>query len=166
MLLDMFKDVMKSGPLAREPCSGFRVNIMDCKLHEDAIHRGPGQIYPAVREGMRGAIMQAAPVLFEPLQIQLIEAPVEFMGEISKLVGNKRGQLLEMNQTEATVTVKAKIPVAEMIGWSSDLRSATGGRGVSSLVDQMFEKLPGELHEKIRNQIVKRKGLTEAQLGA
>ena len=53
-----------------------------------------------------------------------------------------------------------------MLGWSSDLRSVTGGRGVSSLVDQSFEKLPSELQPKIISQIVQRKGLTAAQLGA
>ena len=89
----------------------------------------------------------------------------EYMGEISKLISNKRGQLLEMNQTEAIVTVRAKIPVAEMIGWSSDLRSATGGRGSSSLIDQAFEKLPDELQIKIVKQIIDRKGLSESQVG-
>lgn len=165
MVFDMFEDVMKSGPLAKEPCIGLKVNFHDVKLHEDAIHRGPAQVYPAVRESIRGAMMTAKPVIFEPLQIQLIEAPVEYMGEISKLIGNKRGQLLDMNQEGASVVVRAKMPVAEMLGWSSDLRSSTGGRGTSSLVDQMFEKLPEELQDKIRSQIVQRKGLTEAMLG-
>ncbi|MFH0978695.1 MAG: elongation factor EF-2 [Candidatus Woesearchaeota archaeon] len=166
LILDMFEDVMRKGPLAREPCLKVKVTLTDCKLHEDAIHRGPAQVYPAVREGMRGAMMTAKPVLFEPLQLLHIEAPVEYMGELSKLVGNKRGQLLEMNQEGSLVIIKAKLPVAEMIGWSSNLRSATGGRGSSSLIDQSFEKLPDELQAKVRAQIVSRKGLSEAQLGA
>src|SRR3989344_5694905 len=166
LVLDMFEDVMKQGPLAREPCVGLKVSLMDCSLHEDAIHRGPAQMYPAVREGIRGAIMQAGPVLFEPLQIMRLEAPTEYTGELSKLVSSKRGQLLEMNQEEDQVVVIAKIPVGEMIGFSSDLRSATEGRGNSSLVDQMFEKLPLELQEKIRSQIIQRKGLSSGELGA
>lgn len=165
LVLDMFEDVMKSGPLAREPCVGLRVSLTDCSLHEDAIHRGPAQMYPAVREGIRGAIMQAGPVLYEPLQIMRLEAPTEYTGELSKLVSSKRGQLLEMKQEEDQVVVIAKIPVGEMIGFSSDLRSATEGRGNSSLVDQMFEKLPIELQEKIRNQIIQRKGLSAGELG-
>ncbi|MBI2102339.1 elongation factor EF-2 [Candidatus Woesearchaeota archaeon] len=166
LVLDMFEDVMKQGPLAREPCVGLKVSLMDCSLHEDAIHRGPAQMYPAVREGIRGAIMQAGPVLFEPLQIMRLEAPTEYTGELSKLVSSKRGQLLEMNQEEDQVVVVGKIPVGEMIGFSSDLRSATEGRGNSSLVDQMFEKLPMELQEKIRGQIIQRKGLSAGELGA
>jgi len=166
MVMDMFEDVVKAGPIAREPCLRMKISLMDCKLHEDAIHRGPAQIYPAVRDGIRAAIMQANPVVFEPKQIMQIDSPADYMGEVSKIVSNKRGQLLEMNQEGASVVIKAKLPVGEMIGWSSDLRSATGGRGNSSLIDQMFEKLPGELQEKIIRQIRERKGLTAGQVGA
>ncbi|HLC98049.1 MAG TPA: elongation factor EF-2, partial [Candidatus Nanoarchaeia archaeon] len=166
LVLDMFDDVMKSGPLAREPCINVTVSLTDCTLHEDAIHRGPAQMYPAVREGIRGAIMQAGPMMFEPLQIMRIEAPTEYTGAISKLVSSKRGQLLGMDQEGDQVVVTAKLPVAELLGWSSDLRSATEGRGNSSLVDQMFERIPGDLQEKVRKQIISRKGLTEGMLGA
>ncbi len=116
LVLDMFEDVMKQGPLAKEPCVNVMISLTDCSLHEDAIHRGPAQMYPAVREGLRGAIMQAGPVMFEPLQVTRIEAPVEYTGEISKLVSSKRGQLLEMNQEGDQTVVLAKMPVAEMIG--------------------------------------------------
>ncbi|MCH8067393.1 MAG: elongation factor EF-2 [Nanoarchaeota archaeon] len=165
LIFDMFEDVMSSGPLAHEPCFKVRVNLTDMKLHEDAIHRGPAQVYPAVREGIRGAMMTAGPLIFEPYQIQRIEAPSEFLGEISKLISNKRGQLLDAQQEGKLSIIKAKLPVGEMFGWSSDLRSATGGRGNSSLVDQMYERLPGELQEKIVKQIRDRKGLSEAQVG-
>ena len=165
MIFDMFEDVMRKGPLCREPCTKVKVYLMDMKLHEDAIHRGPAQVYPAIREGIRGAMMLARPMIYEPLQVLHIEGPNEYMGEISKLISNKRGQLLDMQQEGSLVVVKAKLPVGEMIGWSSDLRSATGGRGNSSLIDQMFEKLPEELQEKIIKQIKTRKGLTEAQVG-
>jgi elongation factor 2 len=57
------------------------------------------------------------------------------------------------------VTVIGKLPVGEMFGLSNDLRSATGGRGNSSLVDQAFERMPGELQKKIIRQIRERKGL-------
>ena len=166
LVLDMFEDVMKQGPLSREPCINLKVSLIDCTLHEDAIHRGPAQMYPAVREGIRGAMMQAGPVMYEPLQIMRIEAPTEYTGGISKLVSSKRGQLLDMTQEEDQVVVIAKLPVAELLGWSSDLRSATEGRGNSSLMDQMFERLPIELQEKVRNQIIQRKGLTAGELGA
>ena len=166
MVCDAFEQVVEAGPLAREPCLKVKVMLVDTKLHEDAIHRGPAQVYPAVRTAIRAAMSDARTVIYEPLQILQIEAPADYMGEISKLISNKRGQLLEMNQEGALVVARAKMPVGEMFGWSSDLRSATGGRGNSSLVDQMFEKLPNELQDKIIKQIRERKGLTESQVGA
>src|SRR3989338_3302209 len=165
LILDMFEDVMSQGPLAREPCLKVKVMITDMKLHEDAIHRGPAQVYPAVREGIRGAMMMARPIMFEPYQILRIEAPSDFLGEISKLISNKRGQLLDAQQEGVLSIIKAKLPVGEMFGWSSDLRSATEGRGSSSLIDQMFEKIPGELQQKVVSQLKQRKGLTDAMLG-
>jgi len=99
------------------------------------------------------------------MQVMLIEAPIEYMGEITKLVSSMRGQLLDMNQEETQVAVKAKLPVMNMLGWSSDLRSATEGRGVSSLVDQSFERIPGEIQTKVIDDIKKRKGLTDAMVG-
>lgn len=166
LVLDMFDDVMKQGPLAKEPCTNVQVSLTDCSLHEDAIHRGPAQMYPAVREGIRGAMMQAGPMLFEPLQVMRIEVPHDYVGAISKLVSSKRGQMLEMDQEGDLSIIKARMPVGEMLGWSSDLRSATEGRGNSYLVDQNFERLPGELQEKIRGQIIQRKGLAVGELGA
>ena len=163
MVNDMFEDVMNKGPLANEPSINVKVTLVDCKLHEDAIHRGPAQIYPAVREGIRDAMKMAKPMLYEPVQELLFEAPEEYMGEISKLISNKRGQLLDMKQEGAHVSVKGKLPVGEMFGLTSELRSSSGGRGSFFLINQTFEKLPEELQDKIREQIRSRKGLSENQ---
>ncbi len=159
MVMDAFEDVMSAGPITREPCMKVKVMLMDTKLHEDAIHRGPAQVLPAVRDSLRGAFMQGRPVMFEPLQVMQFEAPTEYMGELSKLVQNRRGQLMDMNQDEHHLTVKAKMPVAEMFGLASDLRSATGGRGTQFLVDQLFEKVPDELQMKVIKQVRDRKGI-------
>ena len=163
MILDAFEMVMDQGPLAREPCMRMKVTLEDIKLHEDAIHRGPAQVYPAVREAITEAMKSANATLLEPLQIHLIEVPEMFMGAATKLVGGKRGQLLDMTQEAGQAQLKAKIPVAEMIGWSSDLRSATEGRGTSSLVDQHFERIPVALQADVIKKIRDRKGLAENQ---
>lgn len=166
LVVEGFEQVMDEGPLAREPSFGIKVTLVDAKLHEDAIHRGPAQMYPTVREGIKTAMMNASPVIFEPVQTHVIEAPVEYTGEMTKLIMNKRGAVLEMNQEGGLVIIKAKLPVGEMLGWSSDLRSATGGRGSSSLADQTFEKAPNELQDKIIKGIIQRKGLTAGMIGA
>jgi elongation factor 2 len=163
MVLDAFEMVMDSGPLAREPCTKMKVSLVDIKLHEDAIHRGPAQVYPAVREGIKGAMSKANSCLLEPLQIHLIEMPDKFLGGITKLVGSKRGQMINVTQEGTNAMMEAKLPVSEMLGWSNDLRSATEGRGTSSLKDQLFERVPNSMQDDIIKKIRNRKGLSENQ---
>ncbi|MBI2574836.1 elongation factor EF-2 [Candidatus Woesearchaeota archaeon] len=163
MVMDAFEDVMTFGPLGREPCTKIKVMLMDTKLHEDAIHRGPAQVLPAVRDAIRGSMLSAVPIIFEPVQILQIEAPISYMGDISKLIQNRRGQLMDMQQEGEHITVKAKMPVAGMFGMTSDLRSATEGRGNFYVVDQLFEKLPYELQQKVVQQIRERKGLKDIE---
>ncbi len=163
MILDAFEMVMNQGPLAREPCMKLKVSLVDIKLHEDAIHRGPAQVYPAVRESITGAMKNANASLLEPIQIHVIETPDRFMGEITKLVGGKRGQSLDVTQEGSNAEIKVKVPVPEMLGWSNDLRSATEGRGTSSLLDQSFERIPSGLQDDVIKKIRDRKGLAENQ---
>ena len=163
MVLDAFEMVMDQGPLAREPCIKLKVSLVDTKLHEDAIHRGPAQVYPAVREAIVEAMKKANPYILEPLQIHLMEMPDSFLGAVTKLVGSKRGQMLEVSQEGTIAHMKAKLPVAEMIGWSNDLRSSTEGRGTSSLLDQLFERVPASIQPDVVKKIRQRKGLAENQ---
>lgn len=163
MVLDAFEMVMNQGPLAREPCMKLKVSLVDIRLHEDAIHRGPAQVYPAVREAITESMRGANPYILEPLQIHVIEMPDKFLGAVTKLVSSKRGQMIDVKQEGTQAEMRAKIPVGEMIGWSNDLRSATEGRGTSSLADQLFEKVPTSLQDDIIRRIRDRKGLSENQ---
>jgi elongation factor 2 len=85
------------------------------------------------------------------------------MGDISKIVQSRRGQLLEVNQEETSLVAKAKMPVAEMFGLADVLRSGTEGRGTWSLQDSAFEKLPSSLQADVVKKIRDRKGLTPEQ---
>jgi len=163
MVLDAFEMVINQGPMAREPCIKMKVSLTDIRLHEDAIHRGPAQVYPAVREAMTDAMKKGNAFILEPLQIHVIEMPEKFLSAVTKLVGGKRGQMLEVKNEDGAAEMHAKLPVAEMIGWSSDLRSATEGRGTSSLLDQSFEKIPAGLQPEVIRKIRQRKGLSENQ---
>jgi elongation factor 2 len=161
MIMDGVEQVINGGVLAREPVGKLKISLVDLKLHEDAIHRGPAQVYPAVRDSMRMSIESATPILLEPLQTLLLEAPLDYMGELTKLVSAKRGQVINIEQTAGHVSVKAKMPVAEMIGMSSEIRSATEGRGGFSMVDQSFEQVPRQLQAEIVKKIRDRKGMAE-----
>ena len=162
-ILDGWRLVVDAGPLAREPLMKTKVILHDMKIHVDNVHRGPAQVYPAMRNGIREALAKGGATMLEPIQTHLIEGPVEFMGTLTQLVGSKRGVLLDVQQEGADTVIKAKIPVAEMIGWSNDLRGATEGRGVSNLADQNFQKLPSELQFEVIRKIRQRKGLAENQ---
>ncbi len=162
-IMDGWKLVVDSGPLAREPLMKTKLILHDAKIHVDHMHRGPAQVYPAVRNGMFECMKSGQAGLVEPVQTHRIEVPQEFMGAIIQLVGSKRGVLIDAQQEGADAIITAKIPVAEMIGWSNDLRSATEGRGISNLADQKFQKLPRELQDLVVKKIRERKGLAENQ---
>ena len=83
--MDGFEQVVNAGVLTREPCMKLKVSLVDIKLHEDAIHRGPAQVYPAMRDAIRMSIESATPALFEPVQTLLVEGPLKFMGDLTKL---------------------------------------------------------------------------------
>ena len=159
LVTDAFRQICDEGPLAGEPCFGMKVKLVDAKLHEDSIHRGPAQVYPAVKQAIRNAMLDANAVLLEPKQILRIDAPSETVGNVIKEVQNRRGQIIEMNEEEGMSVVIAQIPVAEISGFEASLKSVTGGRGFQSLVDIIYEKVPAELQEQYILNIRKRKGM-------
>ncbi|MGB8372036.1 MAG: elongation factor EF-2, partial [Halobacteriota archaeon] len=68
LIIEGFEEAMKTGPLTREPCEGIKVKLVDVTLHEDAVHRGPAQVIPAVRSAIFAAILMAKDVVLEPMQ--------------------------------------------------------------------------------------------------
>ncbi len=161
MTMDGVEQVMDAGVLAREPCAKMKISLVDLRLHEDAIHRGPAQVYPSVRDAMRMSINSANPVLLEPIQTLLVESPLDYMGNLTKLLQSKRGQIVDIDQGAGHVTIKVKLPVAEMIGLASDIRSTTEGRGTFSMIDQSYEPVPSSLQPEVIKKIRNRKGLKE-----
>ena len=157
-VMQAFEENCNAGPLAKEPMARMIIKLEDCKLHEDSIHRGPAQIIPAMRQAILGAMLRGGAMLYEPMQTIRIDAPVEYLGAISKLIQGRRGQLLDTSQ-ETGLVVKCKLPVAEMFGFTSSLRSATSGHGAWFLVDQSFEKLPENLQNQIVMRVRERKGM-------
>ncbi|MEM7816092.1 MAG: elongation factor EF-2 [Candidatus Aenigmatarchaeota archaeon] len=161
MVKQAFKEAMDEGPLAREPCSGVKVMLVDAKLHEDAIHRGPAQVIPAVRRAIRQAMIAGKAYILEPKQIIRIDVPTEELSGAMKEINNRRGQIIEMNEERGTTIIKAKLPVADMFGFNSSLKSSTGGKGFYWLIDIVYEPLPKELEPKVISQIKQRKGITD-----
>ena len=159
LIKEAFDEVMRSGPTANEPCQGLLVKLVDAKLHEDAIHRGPAQVIPAVRNAIYGAITIADPVLLEPMQKVFISTPQDLMGDASRELNQRRATVRDMQTEKDMVNIDAKAPVAEMFGFASAIRSATGGRVLWNTENIGFEQLPKQLQPEIVGQIRQRKGL-------
>jgi elongation factor 2 len=159
LLLDSFEDVMKNGPLAKEPILGVKVKLEDATLHEDAIHRGPAQVYPAVKRPIYACLLKSKPMLLEPIQNVWVDIPQEFMGSVSREFQRRRGIITNMGQKDELMTLEAKLPVGESFGFAGDIRSASEGHALWSTENAGFEKLPTELQYKVVPQIRARKGL-------
>jgi len=139
----------------------MKIKITDVKLHEDAIHRGPAQVLPAVSDAIKEAVMRAKPTLLEPIQTIRVDVPDDLMSNAMNQVQNRRGQVLDVKTEMGAAIVQAKMPVAEMFGFEGQLKSATGGKGFYSLVDVSFEKIPEDLKMPVIQRIRERKGMTK-----
>ncbi|NYB51064.1 MAG: elongation factor EF-2 [Methanobacteriaceae archaeon] len=165
LLLEGFESAMDEGPIAKEKVMGIKIKLMDAKIHEDAVHRGPAQVLPAIRKAIYGAIMMAEPALLEPIQKVFINTPQDYMGSATREIQNRRGQIVDMGQEGDMSTVESKVPVAEMFGFAGDIRSATEGRCLWSTENAGFERLPRELQNTIIREIRQRKGLSDQPYG-
>jgi elongation factor 2 len=159
LIIEGFHEAMKTGPLTREPCEGIKVKLVDVTLHEDAVHRGPAQVIPAVRSAIFAAILLAKDVVLEPIQKVFINVPQTLMGSATQQIQGRRGQILDIDSEGDVVIVVGKTPVAEMFGFAGDLRSATEGRAIWSTEFLGFEALTQSLQQDIVKQIRQRKGL-------
>ena len=165
LLLEGFESALDDGPIAKERVMGIKIKLMDAKIHEDAVHRGPAQVLPAIRKAVYGAIMMAEPALLEPIQKVFINTPQDYMGSATREIQNRRGQIVDMSQEGDMSTVESKVPVAEMFGFAGDIRSATEGRCLWSTESAGFERLPRELQSTIIREIRQRKGLSDQPYG-
>ncbi|RLC54307.1 MAG: elongation factor EF-2, partial [Chloroflexota bacterium] len=159
LIKQAFEEVVDSGPQANEPLMGVKVRLVDAKLHEDAIHRGPAQIIPAMRNALYGAMVSAGTMLLEPMQKVYVSVPHELMGNVNRELQQRRATITDIKSEGDMSIVHGKAPVAEMFGFASAIRSATGGRVLWNTENMGFEKLPDFLQEEITRKIRERKGL-------
>ena len=159
LITESFREAMNKGPLANEKVMGLKCLLVDAKLHEDGVHRGPAQVIPAVRNSLYGAMCQAGRSLLEPKQKVFINTPENVMGEAIREIQSRRGVIVDIKQEEGVAHIESRAPVAELFGFASAIRSATAGRALWSTEGAGFDKLPRELQEKVVAGIRTRKGL-------
>jgi elongation factor 2 len=159
LVLEGFEEALDDGPLANEPVQGSLIRLHDARLHEDAIHRGPAQVIPAVRRSLHNALIDAEIRLLEPIQDVRIDVPNEHMGAASGEIQGRRGRVDDMYQEGDLMVVEGVAPVEEMIGFSSDIRSATEGRASWNTENAGFQVMADNLQREKIMEIRERKGM-------
>ena len=159
MVISGFRWASENGPLCEEPMRGVKVKLMDVKLHEDPVHRGPAQIMPAIRRALLGSFLTAEPVLLEPIYKIGISVPAQWVGEVSSMIIRKRGRILASEQKGPVTMITGYIPVAETFGLAADMRSATSGHAFWQSTFDHWEKVPQNVASDVIKEIRERRGL-------
>ncbi|NLV08752.1 elongation factor EF-2 [Halomicrobium sp. HM KBTZ05] len=159
LLIEGLEEALNDGPLAAEPVQGSLIRLHDARLHEDAIHRGPAQVIPAMREAVHNSLIDAEIRLLEPIQNVRIDVPNEHMGAASGEIQGRRGRVDDMYQEGDLMVVEGVAPVDEMIGFSSDIRSATEGRASWNTENAGFQVMADNLQPDKIDEIRTRKGM-------
>jgi elongation factor 2 len=159
LVVEGLEEALEDGPLAAEPVEGALVRLHDARLHEDTIHRGPAQVIPAVREAIHRALIDSEVRLLEPIQDVRIDVPSEHMGPASGEIQGRRGRVDDMYQEGDLMVIEGIAPVEEMIGFSSDIRSATEGRASWNTENAGFRVLADNLQREKIMEIRERKGM-------
>ncbi|MEJ2780086.1 elongation factor EF-2 [Sulfolobus sp. SCGC AB-777_G06] len=157
-IIQGYRLAMKEGPLAFEPVRGVKVVLHDAVIHEDPAHRGPAQLYPAVRNAIFAGFLTAKPTLLEPLQKLDIRVPMEYVGNVSGVITRKRGKVLDMTQSGNVARITAEIPVSESFELASELRAASAGRAFWGTEFSRWAPVPDSLLTDIVMKIRERKG--------
>ena len=125
-----FQNVTKEGVLAEESLRGVRFNIQDVELHNDAIHRGGGQIIPTARRVYYASEITAKPRYQEPIYLCNISTPQDVMSGVYQCFSQRRGVVFNEESVQGTplLEVKAYLPVSESFGFTAHLRSLTSGQ--------------------------------------
>ncbi|WP_266075171.1 elongation factor EF-2 [Haladaptatus caseinilyticus] len=161
LVIEGLSEALDDGPLAGEPVEGTLIKLNDARLHEDTIHRGPAQVIPAVRQAVHNALIHGHVKLLEPIQNVRIDVPNEHMGAASGEIQGRRGRVDDMYQEGDLMVVEGIAPVDEMIGFSSDIRSATEGRASWNTENAGFRVMADNLQPETIMEIRERKGMKQ-----
>jgi elongation factor G len=99
--------------------------------------------------GIREAVQKANPVLLEPMMKVEVEVPEDFLGDVMGDINSRRGQIDNMNTEEGIAKITAEVPLAEMFGYATDIRSKTQGRGLFTMEFSHYAEVPNHVAEAI-----------------
>jgi len=144
---DGIKSAMEVGPVAGYQVVDVGVELYDGSYHE--VDSSEMAFKVAASMAFREAAKKAKPVLLEPIFKVEVNVPEEYMGDVIGDISGRRGRIEGSDMNNGAVAVRAMVPLSEMFGYATDLRSKTQGRGIYVMQMDHFEKLPDSLLEKI-----------------
>ena len=141
------QEALGSGVLAGYPVVDIKVELVDGSYHEvdssEMAFKIAGSM--AIKEGLR----KSAPVLLEPMMAVEVVTPEEFMGDVMGDLNRRRGHIEGMEPRGNAQVIRAKVPLSEMFGYATDLRSRTQGRAVYTMQFKAYEQVPKSVAEEI-----------------
>jgi elongation factor G len=137
-----FRSMLKKGRLIGFPLTNFRVVINDGASH--AVDSSDNAFQAAARGAFRDVYDRAKPAILEPIMKVAVEGPTEFQGAFVRTIMQRRGLIVGTTELEGFVRVDADVPLAEMFGYSTDLRSSSQGKAEYTMEFARYAPVPGE----------------------
>ena len=142
-----FKDVMEKGPLASFPMVGVKVTLNDGKYHD--VDSSDLAYQLASRTAMRDAVKKSSPVLMEPVMKVEVETPSDFQGSVIGDLSSRRGVIYGTEVNGDDTVINAGVPLGEMFGYATQLRSLTSGKANYSMEFEKYNRCPTFVQEKV-----------------
>ncbi|MDR3043658.1 MAG: elongation factor G [Desulfovibrio sp.] len=146
------QDAMKSGVLAGFPTVDIKVTLVFGSYHD--VDSSEQAFYVTGSMAIKDAIHKASPVLLEPIMDVEVVTPDEYLGDVMGDLNGRRGRVQNMEARVGSQAVRAQVPLSEMFGYATDLRSKTQGRATFSMQFHHYERVPAQLAE----EVIKKKG--------
>ena len=141
------EEAMKSGILGGFPVVGVHANVYDGSYHE--VDSSEMAFHIAGSLAFKEAMQKAAPVLLEPIMKVEVTTPEDYMGDVIGDINSRRGRIEGMEDIGGGKMIRGYVPLAEMFGYATDLRSRTQGRGNYSMFFDRYEPVPKSVQEKV-----------------
>ena len=141
------EDAMKSGILGGFPVVGVHANVYDGSYHE--VDSSEMAFHIAGSMAFKEAMQKASPVLLEPIMKVEVTTPEDYMGDVIGDINSRRGRIEGMEDIGGGKMIRGYVPLAEMFGYATDLRSRTQGRGNYSMFFDRYEPVPKSVQEKV-----------------
>ena len=146
------KEALETGVIAGYPVQDVKVTLVDGSYHE--VDSSEAAFKIAGSMAIKEALKQSDPVLLEPIELVEVETPEQYMGDVMGNLSGRRGKIEGMEDRSNTKVIRAKVPLGEMFGYATDLRSQTQGRASYTMQFDSYEPVP----KNIKDEIVSKNG--------